>query len=471
MPSGPPTGPPTRPPRSTAPQDVLPWVVPGGSGPGGDEPGQLDHEEGRPQRTWLVVAAIIGAMALIAGTVAFVVGGGDDTEPERSSDAPTTTSETESPDDEEPQPTPTEPPAPVDPEEFLALIDELEAYVATARGLDWLREVEVELLDDAEFEARLLEDFEEDTEDIADAELFYRAMGLLDGETSLLEELRTIYSAGVLGFYDPETDELVVRGASPTPYVQQTIVHELVHALDDQHFELDRPEYEDRKDEISTGFSAAVEGNARRIENQWLGEQSSEFRAEASAEEEAFADGIDVDAFPEILLFQIGAPYQLGEVFVGQLIAEGGERSVDAAISDPPDTSEQFLFPELYLEREPRIEVPVPPAEGEVVDDFVIGALFLFGLFTIDGAPVNQVDAVRAVDGWGGDWAVVWTDGDLACVRADFVGDTSADTGEIEDALSTWSEETGVGQVSTTDDGRVRLESCASSAGAVPPQV
>lgn len=446
----------------------MPWVVPGGAGPGGGDQTSND-DEGPPRRTWLVVAAIVGAMALLIGTVAFAVSGDDD-DPGGAS-APTSAPQSTSPEDSLPEETPTTPPETVTPDAFLALVDELEAYVAEARGLDWVRDVEVELIDDEAFEARLLEDFEEDVDEIADAELFYRALGLLDGETSLLDELRAIYSSGVLGFYDPETDELVVRGTAPTPYVQQTIVHELVHALDDQHFELHRPEYDDRKDEVSTGFSASVEGNARRIENEWLGEQSTEFREQASAEEEAFGEGIDVDAFPEILLFQIGAPYQLGEIFVGQLVDEGGERSVDAAIADPPDTSEQFLFPDLYLEREPRIEVPVPPADGEVVDDFVIGSLFLFGLFTTDGAPVNQTDAVRAIDGWGGDWSVVWTEGDSACVRADFVGDTDDDTGELEAALRTWSEETGTGQVSTTDAGRVRLESCASAAGAVPPQV
>ncbi|WP_436795122.1 hypothetical protein [Actinospongicola halichondriae] len=439
-------------------------MVPGGvsSAPGGGE--QIGDEPLR-RRTWLVVAAVLGAMALLVGTVAFVVSD-DDSDPVT---APTTTAPRSS--TTEPSTPSTQPAESVSPEAFLAVIEDLEAYVAEARGLDWVSEVEVELLDDAAFEARLLEDFEEDADEIADAELFYRALGLLRGDASLLDELRAIYSSGVLGFYDPETNELVVRGTSPTPYVQQTIVHELVHALDDQHFELDRPEYEDRKDEISTGFSAAVEGDARRIENQWMGEQPTEFREQASAEEQAFAEGIDVEAFPEILLFQIGAPYQLGEIFVGQVVSDGGERAVDAAITDPPDTSEQFLFPPLYRDREPRIEVPVPPADGEVVDDFVVGALFLFGLLTTDGAPVNQTDAVRAVDGWGGDWAVVWTDDDLACVRIDLVGDTDGDTGEIEDALMTWSEETDTGRVSTTDDGRVRLESCASSAGAVPPQV
>ncbi|MDE0803060.1 MAG: hypothetical protein OSA99_07020 [Acidimicrobiales bacterium] len=428
------------------------------------------------RRRWLVIVAVIGVLVLLIGSVAYVAGDdGDDEGDDSATPAASTTTEPADVDgDDQPAPTdPTDPPPaePVDPEEFLALVDELEAYVAEARELEWQSEVDVELLGDAEFEARLLEDFEEDAEEIADAELFYRALGLLTGERSLLDELRAIYSSGVLGFYDTETDELVVRGTSATPYVQQTIVHELVHAIDDQNFELFRPDYDDRKDEVSVGFGATVEGNARRVENQWMSEQPSEFRDEAAAEEQAFGDAIDLDAFPEILLFQIGAPYQLGEIFVGQLVGDGGERSVDAALTDPPDTSEQFLFPDRYLDREPRVDVPVPPAEGEVVDDFVVGALFLFGLFTTDGAPVNQTDAVRAIDGWGGDWAVVWTDGDLACVRADFVGDTDDDTGELEDALETWSDERGVGQVSRTDDGRVRLESCASSSGAVPPQV
>jgi hypothetical protein len=76
----------------------------------------------------------------------------------------------------------------------------------------------------------------------------------------------------------------------------------------------------------------------------------------------------------------------------------------------------------------------------------------------------------RAVDGWGGDWAVTWTDGPLACVRADFVGDTASDTDELESALGQWAEDSASAQVSTVD-GRVRLESCNPAAGGPPPQV
>jgi hypothetical protein len=406
--------------------------------------------------------AIVAILALLAATVVVVTRGGEDT-------ATPETPVVEAPAPEEPDapadPAPPETGAdPITEDELQALVEELQAYVAEARGLDFLEPVAVELASDAEFEARLLESFEEDLEEIEDVEVFYRALGLLDDETTLVDELRAIYSAGVLGFYDPETDELVVRGAALSPYVRQTIVHELVHALDDQHFELFREEYDDRKDEIALGFTALVEGNARRIEQQWLADQPDDVREQARAEEQAFAEGIDVDAFPEILLFQIGAPYELGLLFVNALLAGGGERAVDAAFDDPPTTSKQVLFPPLYEVRQPRIEVPPPPADGDIVDDGVVGALFWFGLFTTGDSTVPPQEAFRAVQGWGGDWAVTWRDGDAACVRVDVVGDTQDDTDELESAMRTWADDSAAAEVSIVDE-RVRLESCAGGGG------
>ena len=418
-----------------------------------------------------MVVAVLAVLALLAATVVVITRDDDTATSTADESTDGSTAEPEEPGTSAPTTEPTEPDvAPLPEDEFLALVEELEAYVAEARGLDFRQPVEVELADDDEFEARLLEDFEEDVDDIEDVEVFYRAMGLIGPDTDLLEELQAIYSAGVLGFYDTETNDLVVRGRTPTPYVRQTIVHELVHALDDQHFELFREQYDERKDEIATGFSSVVEGNARRIEQRWLGEQPADVREQAKAEEQAFADGIDVDAFPEILLFEIGAPYELGQILVGSLVADGGERAVDAALGDPPTTSEQVLFPPLYSAREARIEVPPPPADGEVVDDGVVGALFWFGLLITGDTDVGQQDAFRAVQGWGGDWAVTWEDGEVDCVRIDIVGDTQADTDEIESALTTWAESSVAAEISVVD-GRVRVDSCVAGAGATPPQV
>ena len=412
--------------------------------------------------------AIAAVLALLAATIVVVTG--DDDSPEEAAPTPSTSDDAGGgPSSTPPTSAPDTPP--LSEEDLVVLVDELRLFVAEARGLEFLEDVEVELEEDAGFQARLLEDFEEDADEIADVEVFYKALGLLEPEADLLEELRAIYSAGVLGFYDPETNELVVRGSSLTPYVRKTIVHELVHALDDQHFELDRDDqYDPRKDELAAGFTAVVEGNARRIEQQWLDEQTEDVRARAEAEERAFAEGIDVDRFPEILLFEIGAPYELGEVFVDSIVGDRGERAVDAALEDPPTTSEQVLFPQLYAVREPRVEVPVPPADGDVVDDGVVGALFWFGVFTTGDAALPPQEAFAAVRGWGGDWAVTWQDGDAACVRVDVVGDTQDDTDELEDALRSWAEQSQAAEVSVVD-GRVRLDSCVGGAGAVPPQV
>lgn len=413
---------------------------------------------------------MVAVLALLAATVVVVArGDGGDGGDDVAGGAPTTET-TSDPGASSTSPTTAPAEEEVTEAELRALIEELQAYVAEARGLEYQREVVVELAGDDEFEARLLEDFEEDIGEIEDVEVFYRALGLLDPDTSLLDELRSIYSAGVLGFYDPETDELVVRGLTATPYVRKTIVHELVHALDDQHFELHREQYDEEKDEIATGFSAVVEGNARRIEQAWIEEQPADVQQRAAAEERAFADGIDIDAFPEILLFEIGAPYEFGTNLVNALHADGGERAIDGALTDPPRTSEQVLMPPLYEAREPRVEVPVPPADGEVVDDGVVGALFWLGLLTTGDSQVPVDDAVAAVRGWGGDWAVTWEDGDADCVRVDVVGDTDRDTDEIEQALTAWAEGSEAAQV-TTVDGRVRMESCVGGAGATPPQV
>lgn len=395
-------------------------------------------------------------MALVIGSVGYwAVTLGDDED-----------STTPSPDTTDPDPGPvtTGSTTPATEDELIAVVRDLQEYVADARNLEFSRDVLVELEDDAAFEERLLEGFEEDVEDIEQAEVLYRALGLIEGERSLEDLLRDVYSQGVLGFYDTETDELVVRGASLTPYVRQTIVHELVHALDDQNFELYRPHYDDLDNETPTGFSSVVEGNARRIENEWMDEQSQEFQDQAAAEEAAFGAGIDLDGIPYVLLFEIGAPYQFGEIFVDHIVRGQGERAVDQALTTPPETSEQVLFPELYVRLEPAVAVPTPTPDGDLVDEGPIGALQLFGLLTDPDAGVDPFAASEAIRGWGGDAYVTWTDGGQSCMRADFVGDTDGDTDQILDALGDWSDNRGRGSV-TEVDGRVRLESCAASAG------
>jgi hypothetical protein len=151
--------------------------------------------------------------------------------------------------------------------EVEAAVAEIVPFVEKERDLTFKTPVKVELLDDAAFNERLLADFDESKEELEKTSATLKALGLIDPKVDLVAAEKELLSLGVLGFYDPETTALVVRGHQLTPYTKQTLAHELVHALDGQWFDLVRKDLEDKKDESVFGFKAVVEGNARRIEN------------------------------------------------------------------------------------------------------------------------------------------------------------------------------------------------------------
>jgi len=393
-----------------------------------------------------VVAAIAAVLvvALLGWTVV-----GDGGRSERSDDDQVA-------DQADPDPVPTTVPEPVTPSEVEAVVAEISEFVAREQGVPFLEPVDVELLGEGAFQDRLLADFDEDVEDLRRQEHAFKALGLLDADVDLVEAMRSLLGAGVVGFYDPETGELVVRGASVSPYVRTTIAHELAHALDDQHHDLDRPEYDDAADEVGFGFSAVVEGNARRVETAYRDAMSAEEQAQATAEEFTIGEGIDIGAVPLVLLELIAAPYQLGQDLVDDLVAEGGDEALATAFADPPTTSEQVIDPSAYIAREGRVDVPHPQVAGQVVDEGVLGQ------FLIDILLQSELgrSAEDAADGWGGDWAVVWTDGSRSCVTLTIVGDDVEETEELAQAFDRWAAERDAVTVTPGRGGPFSVESC-----------
>lgn len=342
---------------------------------------------------------------------------------------------------------------------FDEALEELARFVEVERGLQFTKPVRVQLLDDVPFEQRIIDDF--DTEDRGETEVYGRilqALGLVPPGTDVVGALRQVIGEGVLGFYDPETDELVVRGARLSPYVRQTIVHELVHAIDDQHFDLDRPPYDDTDDEVSFGFSVLAEGNASHVEDAWTAGLSSEERQALRREEAQF--GADIyQGIPQIVLVSVGAPYELGPSFVDAILDAGGQRELDGAFGVPPTTSEQVLHPERYLDGEATLPVATPPADGVVIDDGMFGE---FSLVLLLSGVIGSRPANESADGWGGDQYVAWDTGTGAtCVRADFAMDTDADRRELVEGLRQWAGSQPGASVDELPGGLTRLTSCA----------
>jgi hypothetical protein len=341
--------------------------------------------------------------------------------------------------------------------ELDAVVADISDFVAAARELEFLEPVEVALLDDEAFSARVQEDAIRDIDELEETESVLRAFGMIGPDVDLGAVLKQFLGAGVVGFYDPETGELVLRGGSLTPYVRITLAHELTHALDDQHFELDRPALDEADDETGFAFTALVEGNALRIEEEYRETLSEDEQEQARAEEAALGEGFDFSSIPAVVPQLIGFPYVFGPILLDAIEDTGDEESVNEAFRTPPVSSEQVLDPAAWLagDAEPRV-VPPPPAPSVVFDQGVLG---LWGIVILLQEQLGQQEAIEAAQGWGGDWYVAWRDGDEVCQRTTIVMDTPEDLNELASALDEWAAAQADAEVDRSDDA-VTISSC-----------
>ena len=230
----------------------------------------------------------------------------------------------------------------------------------------------------------------------------------------------------------------MVRGHRDHAVRREVLAHELTHALDDQWFDLNRPQLDNADDESGFGFSGLVEGNARRVEDAYLASLSPGEQTQAAIEQERLVlQHPEIFNLPPILLALLQAPYDLGPPFVEALLGAGGQPTLDRAFASPPRTSEQILDPKRYLAGEGPVAVPAPTADGPAANVGVLGALLLREML-FDSLP-SDAQVQRAITGWGGDSYVTWTDSaGKSCLRDTFVGDTPGDTQELVQAITEW---------------------------------
>jgi hypothetical protein len=323
----------------------------------------------------------------------------------------------------------------------VEVVAELSHFVASARQLDFKHPVPVTFLDDRRFRSRLLAESGQDKADVELTGRVLRAVGLLGKGDDLYASLLEFTGDAVVGFYDPRSGDLVLRGTTITPYVRMTLAHELTHALDDQWFRLDRPALDHGDDEAALAFTSLAEGDAVRVGERFRAAMSAADRTQAAIEEEKRSAGVDVTNVPRIVQQVVTFPYTAGPPFVHALLVSGGERRVDAAFRTPPTTSEDILDPTGWLNGRRPLRPPVPKADGRVIDKGIYGLSSL--LATLEPV-VGTDEATRAATGWGGDAYVAWDAGrGSTCVRATFAMDTPGDLDELTTAIREWATEQG----------------------------
>jgi hypothetical protein len=224
---------------------------------------------------------------------------------------------------------------------------ELDALVARATArVEYIREAEFEESVDVSVIAR--EEYAARQENSTANESFaawnnqvWEAL-FVDGEdTDVQEELSGTLGSSVAGFYSPDDDEIKIVTETPdSPTVDNgTLVHELVHALQDQQGRLSasRPDVSTQDRDLAA--RGLTEGEANYVEARYEMRCGAEWSCAAPP-----ASGGGGGGTPNLgILLTILQPYSDGPVYVDTLRERDGWAGVSAAFDDPPVSTEQTI--------------------------------------------------------------------------------------------------------------------------------
>ncbi len=90
----------------------------------------------------------------------------------------------------------------------------------------------------------------------------YRVLGLIPDTMNLGGLLQRLLEEQIIGYYDPATKVLYVVDGSPKLLLDQTIAHELVHALQDQYVKVDSIQTSTENADRQGAAQAILEGQA-----------------------------------------------------------------------------------------------------------------------------------------------------------------------------------------------------------------
>ncbi|HEY2374415.1 MAG TPA: hypothetical protein VGH98_00445 [Gemmatimonadaceae bacterium] len=274
--------------------------------------------------------------------------------------------------------------------------------------------------------------------DLAGKEAAYKLLGLIPDTMNVRKLLVDLLTEQILGFYDPKTKVLYIMNGAPDDVVGVTIYHELVHALQDQYFNLDSLQHQSGDDDRQTAAQAVIEGEATYEQMTWMLGARASLATQLPGGQDRMRDLIRdsqsspiFSAAPMVIQEELLFPYINGAEFVRRFKEHEPGR---LPFQDMPQSTEQVMHDRAFFTtpRDAPIRITVPRIPGTIYEN-TLGE-FDTRLFLFEHLGDQDV-ASRAAIGWGGDrYAIVHTSGGngLAWVSA---WDSAIDAAEFVNAL------------------------------------
>lgn len=254
-------------------------------------------------------------------------------------------------------------------------------------------------------------------QELANEAAVYKLLDLIPDTLQYRDLLVRLLTEQVLGYYDPATKVLYVVDGAPEDYVGITIMHELIHALQDQYVNLDSLEHLRGDDDRELAAQAVIEGQATYWQVYLMAGGTGNipvqlpggWQALREAIREAKATQPVLSAAPTVIQEELLFPYINGADFVRRYAAKYPNR---LPFDSMPISTDQVMHEESYFgpRRHNPALITLPPVAGEVTqNDFgEFGTRLFFyshlrapDFVTHDSARVAQ--AARSASGWDGD--------------------------------------------------------------------
>ncbi len=334
--------------------------------------------------------------------------------------------------------------SPTSPAESELSLEELQEEVSALRQLPWREKLSAEYLDEGRLREKLKRSLEEEAaqKDLIASEQVLKFLNLIPEEASLSQLLLNLYEGEILGFYDPAEKKLFIVGRNDNVPITRrlTAIHEMIHALQDQAFNLERfttASFEGDDDQ-TIAIQALYEGDASLGTLLYLAERGTLGTSLSLALESVGTSSAQLESTPLYLNASLIFPYEEGLVFAQSIYKAGGWASINQAYLDPPRSSEEVIHPEKFLQKnDPPLDIEIPSLSDELEDWHLIrnNVLGEFDFRTIFRTSLPKEQADQAAEGWGGCRYQLYALGEARVFILNAIWDSAEDAQEAASAI------------------------------------
>jgi hypothetical protein len=251
-------------------------------------------------------------------------------------------------------------PAPA--QELFASIGHIKEGLSAITGLAFKRDVPYALITKDQLrrylDQRLRETMKPD--DARAEEITLKMLGLVPAEFDLRKNTLELLTEQAAAFYDYNQKKLfVLEGAGGGDEERVALIHELAHALADQHFHLAKFIHEGlRSDDGGTARQAVMEGQATWLMAAYISREGGGKPEVPEAVLEMMMKSIEGSAAQQYPVFSqaplyiresLVFPYADGLAFQDAVFRKLGRDAFAEVFVRPPASSAQILHPERYL--------------------------------------------------------------------------------------------------------------------------